>query len=613
MSVRHPLLSVERLHDRVNPSTISFINSTDTLRFDGAPNEINTLTMSVSTAGTLTILDSGNVITVDSSASGLGFTGGGTSTLSNGNLALISRLFVLLGDNNDTFLAAEIPVQVDADGEEGDDTLTLRTGAPTTGSNVLRGGSGDDALTGGSGDDNLTGGSGDDVLSGGDGDDVLSGDSGDDVLSGGDGDDIVNGGSGNDALGGGDGDDDVNGQNGNDSMAGGDGRDTLTGGDGDDTADGGDGTDTFDESVAGTATLTATKLVNGGKTDLLTQIEVGFLKGGPGNDLINAAAFGGSVSLVGGLGKDTLVGGAGADTLTGGQGNDVLKGGAGADTVIETGDANFTLKNTSLVATAGFGTDALSYVEDAILTGGAGPNVISAAAYTLGRVFLNGGNGADTLTGGSKNDVLDGGAGDNRLFGGAGDDNLRAINGNATVTGGAGNDQFDGNSALTYTVAESGNVNFAFPSASQLSGVGTDSVSAVDAFILTGGAGANVFDLTNAPTTATYTINGGLGADTVKLTTNAATTTLTNTTLTSGALTVALVGVEKAAITGGAGNNTISAATFTLGSVTLVGGAGNDSLTGGSKNDLLDGGDDIDTLIGGLGVDILLNSETTTP
>ena len=77
---------------------------------------------------------------------------------------------------------------------------------------------------------------------------------------------------------------------------------------------------------------------------------------------------------------------------------------------------------------------------------------------------------------------------------------------------------------------------------------------------------------------------------------------LTNITLT-GLGTDTFTNIESAALTGGIGNNTLNASAFTLGSVTLDGGAGNDFLTGGSQNDTLTGSAGNDTLNGGLGID----------
>src|SRR5574341_635110 len=80
---------------------------------------------------------------------------------------------------------------------------------------------------------------------------------------------------------------------------------------------------------------------------------------------------------------------------------------------------------------------------------------------------------------------------------------------------------------------------------------------------LTGGAGAN-------------TLSGGDGSDTVAESGDV-NFTLTNSTLTFGTSTDALTSIEHATLTGGSGANSFNAGAFTLGSVNLIGGAGNDT------------------------------------
>jgi Ca2+-binding RTX toxin-like protein len=70
----------------------------------------------------------------------------------------------------------------------------------------------------------------------------------------------------------------------------------------------------------------------------------------------------------------------------------------------------------------GNGTDSLSNIETASLTGGSSNNNLNASAFTLGSVTLNGGAGNDKLLGGSGNDNLVGGAGNDTLTGGTGQD-----------------------------------------------------------------------------------------------------------------------------------------------------------------------------------------------
>ena len=80
--------------------------------------------------------------------------------------------------------------------------------------------------------------------------------------------------------------------------------------------------------------------------------------------------------------------------------------------------------------------------------------------------------------------------------------------------------------------------------------------------------------------------------------------TLTDTSfqIAGGAIgTYTLSGISQATLTGGPSGNKLDASAFTLGSVTLVGGTGNDTLLGGSGNDILTGGGGVDSLDGGGG------------
>jgi Ca2+-binding RTX toxin-like protein len=95
---------------------------------------------------------------------------------------------------------------------------------------------------------------------------------------------------------------------------------------------------------------------------------------------------------------------------------------------------------------------------------------------------------------------------------------------------------------------------------------------------------------------------GGDGVDTVVAQGNVD-FTLTDESLT-GLGTDALDSVERANLTGGAGNNTLDASAFS-GNVTLQGLGGDDTLIGGSGNDSLYGGAGKDTLEGGDGNDYL--------
>ncbi len=365
-------------------------------------------------------------------------------------------------------------------GGEGNDTLTGGGSGATSldggnGNDTLIGGTGLATLLGGAGDDSLTGSSKDDRLDGGSGIDRLNGLAGNDVLLGGNSfdSDTLTGGAGNDSLDGGDASDSLDGSDGNDTLAGGQGNDILTGGNGTDVIREVTDADMLVSTIPNQAgKLRLTKSYNEENVFLeqedFTGIEQLDLTGGYSNDLIDTRAFSGSVKLDGFYGNDTLLSGNGNDTLIGGyhsdslnsgagndllsgepagsfffvseNGNDTLEGGLGTDTLSETGDTDFVLTNSQMT---GFGTDSLSGIEAARLTGGDYNNRFDARAFS-GPVTLIGNNGDDTLIGGTNNDVLDGGAGNDGLAGLAGNDTITGGIGSDTILGGLGNDSLTG-------------------------------------------------------------------------------------------------------------------------------------------------------------------------
>jgi Ca2+-binding RTX toxin-like protein len=380
------------------------------------------------------------------------------------------------GDDHVSFSSsALLPAvqKVRISGGEGNDTIRDSSGpGHSRGTDnaviaiILEGDDGNDMLTGGSFANTIGGGAGDDIIKGGAGDDVLSGGLGfntiggaaghDTVIEEGDFDWMVTNskitGAGTDKLSGierahitgGDGANKIDalkfsgqftaiGGAGDDLILGGRGNDFLTGGLGANTIGGAAGFDTVIEEADADFTLvgnTKSATLDGPGDDLLLSIARVMVTGGDSANVLDASAFRGSVALFGMGGNDLLRGGFGNDILSGGLGANTIGGAAGIDTLIEEGDANFTLSDTLL---NGPGSDVLDGIEIAMLTGGESDNTIDANTWT-GRVVLTGLGGDDHLTGGTGNDVLLGGDGDDVLIGGKGLDRLVGGPGKNTLT-----------------------------------------------------------------------------------------------------------------------------------------------------------------------------------
>ncbi|MFO0878590.1 MAG: Ig-like domain-containing protein [Gemmataceae bacterium] len=133
----------------------------------------------------------------------------------------------------------------------------------------------------------------------------------------------------------------LDGGEGNDVLVGGSANDRLTGGPGDDRLDGANGTDRLVESgdvnfVLRQGTATSNGQLTGLGTDVLVanRLEQAELRGGDGDNLLDASAFTGRTWLFGGKGQDVLRAGSGASVLLGGEGNDLLRGGRAADLLV---------------------------------------------------------------------------------------------------------------------------------------------------------------------------------------------------------------------------------------------------------------------------------------
>jgi Ca2+-binding RTX toxin-like protein len=270
----------------------------------------------------------------------------------------------------------------------------------------------------------------------------------------------------------------------------------------------------------------------------VTSSTVSFV-GGSGNEVINLSpaggtfgglalsTFGGTGSLVGGLGGDTMTGGSGNDTLTGGAGDDSLNGGAGSNMVIEsTTGTTFLISNNTLQGSNG--DDSLTSIQRAQLSTSNGTGTtFTIGGWTAGAITLTGAGGTDTVA--------------------------ASTNTNFTLTNTTLNRTAGGNAVL----------------------------SSIEAASLTGGAGSNSFTVSGWTGIAnSATLTGGGGTDTLVSSTNDASVALDDDSFgRNGTDTFVLSAIGRASLTGGSGANSFSLSGWT-GATTVSGGTGNDTLTG---------------------------------
>ncbi|MDA1163095.1 MAG: CAP domain-containing protein [Planctomycetota bacterium] len=385
---------------------------------------------------------------------------------------------------------------------------------------------------------------------------------------------------------------------------------------------GNDGNDVIDVSAIG---LTTSLSGDGGDDILNGGSGQDFLNGGSGDDTITGSDN--NDTLNGGSGRDLLDGGNGddrisgqgssGDILIGGPGNDRLDGGSGVDTLFEMADTDFALTSTRLT---GIGTDQLISIERVALFGGNSNNRIDASLFTgpgIEGVLLLGGAGDDLLIGSPHIDQLNGSGGDDTLLGGDSRDTLRggsgadSLNGESgndlvvgqggsgdSLTGGEGNDTLNGGSGSDFLI-EAGDADLTLTNTT-LSGIGSDSFTALEIFQITGGTSANRIDASAFSLAgATLSVNGEGGNDTII-------GSSLNDVLNGGDGNDIVLGRDgNDLINGDDGDDTLNGGS---GNDTLIGGAGADGLSGFTGNDVLDGKSGNDTLFGREGNDTLLGA-----
>ncbi len=389
-----------------------------------------------------------------------------------------------------------------------------------------------------------------DIIDGGAGNDTIDGGGGNDVLLGGDGNDLLIGGAGNDIITGG---------RGNDTLLGGSGNDVMiwNPGDGSDVVEGGSGTDTLvfnGANVGENMNISA----DGSRATLFRDV------GNVTMDLnsvenIQIAALGGAdnitVNDLTGTGIKQVAINLSAQGADDGQPDTVIANGTAGDnhiSIVSSG-ASVVVKGLSAQVTV----DGAEAGNDTLVVNGLdGNDTINASALNAGQIKL-------TIDGGAGNDIITGSAGNDTILGGDGND---------TVSGGAGND---------VAVLGSGDDRFVWNP-----GDGSDTV--------VGQAG---FD--------TLAFNGSDANEIITISANGPDVLLNRDV---GNVTMDLNGVESVVISAGGGDDTIIAGNglAALTSLTIDGGAGNDTITGGDGNDLLIGGDGNDVVTGARGNDVAL-------
>ena len=535
-------------------------------------------------------------------------------------------------------------------GDDGNDTIYAVTDGY---GNSIAGGNGADTLIGGNGPDILA--SGDFVnlngrmvgVDNGAEHDRLTGGAGDDTLYAGYGDD-VDGGSGTNTLsltlGGASSGVTLNAANilvGNFTLAGG----TITNVQ---VLTSLSGSQFSDDLTAGTQT---------GNIDLY---------GGAGDDILRGS--GSSVSFHGGAGNDHIIGGSAADFIYVDstddlQSGDVYEGGGSVDalmigmasadisalilTSIESIQSNYTysgypaisavsmtaaqlsgfssLANIQITLTAA-GNVALSGVNDTNVTSftlsafGNGLDLTGIAAASTYSFSVTGGAGADVVTGSANSDNLSGNGGNDTLYGGAGNDGLNGGDGNDILDGGTGDDSLGGGAGLDTLHGGEDNdtlvINAGDLVAGELydggSGADTLLINAIGSTDISGVMISNVETLRedyyyldtitltadqlnqfstvwgsvyNLATSGTVSMNGktDVGISTFNLSAAGNSFDLTG---------IIAQNVSTLTVNGGAGNDTIT------------GSSSNDILTGGAGNDILDGAAGADSMSGGQGNDI---------
>jgi Ca2+-binding RTX toxin-like protein len=374
----------------------------------------------------------------------------------------------------------------------------------------------------------------------------------------------------------------------NDNLTGNDGNDHLDSGTGVDTVSGGNGVDTWrvDTSArAGNTTIDLeSQTTNFGA--VLSGIERLQFTGGNGADRITGRA---------GVNNDSFTTGTGSDTVTTGRGVDSANAGDtdGTDTLVMDWSGITDIRHGISITNIGGGWNRYASASGDRLD------------YYGFEVFK--------MTGGAGDDRLNGGALADTLVGGTGDDLLNSDTGGGTITGGDGSDRWQAN------LSAFGNAVFsatASQTAAQMTGIAL-SVTGIESLDLTTGNGRDnistagyAFNDGINTSGGNDTVNTGLGLDWVNagddidvlVADYSSAVAAVNQVdigggwwrvqMADGTSRIDYYAVERYALTGGHGNDTLSGAAL---ADTLEGGDGDDSLNSGRGSDVVRGGAGVDT------------------
>lgn len=316
-------------------------------------------------------------------------------------------------------------------------------------------------------------------------------------------------------------------------------------------------------------------------------------------------------NATGGSGNDNLTGNSLNNILTGGLGGDVLTGRAGSETYLYDLDSGIIESDTIVEVSSDAGHDIIDFSTTTGQQVVLNLQLTTAQAVGGGLTLTISGDGVDEVVGGSLNDTLTGNAGDNVLRGGAGDDTLFGALGDDFLDGGTGTDTLDGGEG-TDGIAAFANSNFTLTDAMLLrNGSDVDHLFSINAALLIGGTGNNVFNLTGW--TGNASLFGVSGTDTVifgadedmDLVSAGITDVLTVNAVIP--FTLSTSGIDRWTLTGGVSGNVMDASLYTRagGSLTLNGNGGDDTITGSQNDDIINGGSGDDTITGGIGSDTI--------